>query len=199
MAVPLILASESASRKAMLTAAGVPFTAVAAYIDETAILESMQAEGASPRNIADALAELKAVKISRNHPGALVLGGDQMLDCEGRLFEKAGTPAQARETLVTLRGKRHRLTSAAVIARDGAAIWRHVDEAHLTMRNFSDDFLESYVVAAGSILTSSVGAYALEGLGLQLFSKIQGDSFTIRGMPLMQILEALRLQGAIET
>ena len=198
MAQNLILASESASRKAMLSAAGVPFTAIAAHIDETAILQSMQAAGAPPRDIADALAELKAVKISRSAPGALVLGGDQMLECEGRLFEKARTVAEARETLLTLRGKKHKLISAAVIARDGAAIWRHIDDATLTMRNFSDAFLEEYVAKAGPILTSGVGAYESEGLGLQLFSVIRGDSYTIRGMPLLPILEALRNYGVIQ-
>lgn len=193
----LILASESASRKAMLTAAGVPFVALAAHIDETAILESMKADGATPRAIADALAELKAVKISRKAPGALVLGGDQMLDCEGRLYEKATSVDQARQTLMSLRGKRHRLTSAAVIALDGAPVWRHVDEASLTMRQFSDAFLDDYLARAGTILTASVGAYALEGLGVQLFSQIKGDAFTIQGMPLLPILESLRTHGVI--
>lgn len=197
MATHLILASESASRKAMLTAAGVPFTAVAANIDETAILESMKADGASPRDIADALAELKAVKVSRTAPGALVLGGDQMLDCEGRYFEKASSIQGARETLLALRGKKHRLTSAAVIARDGAAIWRHVDEATLTMRNFSDQFLDDYLTKAGAILTSGVGAYESEGIGIQLFASIRGDGMTIRGMPLLHILEALRSHKVI--
>lgn len=197
MAQTLILASESASRKAMLSAAGVPFTAVAAHIDETAILQSMLAENASPRDIADALAELKAVKISRGATGALVLGGDQMLECDGRLYEKARTIAEARETLLALRGKKHRLISAAVIARDGAAIWRHIDDATLTMRDFSGAFLDDYMSKAGSILTGGVGAYESEGLGLQLFSSIRGDSYTIRGMPLLPILEALRNHGII--
>jgi septum formation protein len=197
MAQTLILASESASRKAMLSAAGVPFTAVAAHIDETAILQSMLAERASPRDIADALAELKALKISRNAPGVLVLGGDQMLECDGRLYEKARTIAEARETLLALRGKKHKLISAAVIARDGAAIWRHIDDATLTMRDFSGAFLDEYMSKAGSILTSGVGAYESEGLGLQLFSSIRGDSYTIRGMPLLPILEALRNHGVI--
>jgi septum formation protein len=183
----------------MLTAAGVPFVAIAAHIDETAIVDSMRAEAAGPRDIADALAEVKAVKISRGHPGAFVLGGDQMLDCDGRMFEKARTVEEARAALLALRGKRHRLTSAAVIARDGAPIWRHAGEATLSMRDFSEQFLDAYIAGAGSILTSSVGAYAIEGLGVQLFSHIKGDSFTIQGMPLMQILEALRVQGVIET
>jgi septum formation protein len=197
MSQVLILASESASRKAMLTAAGVPFTAMAAHVDETAILDSMWAENAKPRDIADALAELKALKVSRKAPGAFVLGGDQVLECAGRLFEKAKSVERARETLVALRGKRHRLISAAVIARDGAAIWRHADEATLTMRDFTDEFLDQYIETAGTILTSSVGAYALEGLGIQLFSQIRGDSFTIQGLPLLPVLEALRTQGVI--
>jgi septum formation protein len=193
----LILASESASRKAMLTAAGVPFTTKAARIDETAILESMRAANAKPRDIADALAELKAMKVSRSAPGALVLGCDQMLDCDGQMFEKARSRDEARQTLMALRGKRHRLTSAAVIALGDAPIWRHADEATLIMRNFSDAFLEDYLENAGEIVTASVGAYALEGLGAQLFSAIKGDAFTIRGMPLVQIMEALRMHGVI--
>lgn len=195
---PLILASESASRKAMLTAAGVPFTAMAAHIDETAILESMRAADAKPRDIADALAELKALKISRGVSGAYVLGGDQILDCDGRLYEKARSIEEARENLLSLRGKKHRLTSAAVIAREGAAIWRHADEAWLTMRPFTDDFLESYMKAAGSILTAGAGAYAIEGLGVQLFAQIRGDAFTIQGLPLAPVLEALRTYGVIQ-
>lgn len=193
----LILASESASRKAMLSAAGVTFHTMPAHIDETAILESMRAENATPRNIADALAELKALKVSRSQPGALVLGADQMLDCEGRFFEKAKSIEEARETLLALRGKRHRLTSAAVIARDGAAIWRHIDEAALTMRPFTDEFLDHYIKSAGAILTSGVGAYALEGLGVQLFAQIRGDAFTIQGLPLLPVLEAMRTHGIV--
>lgn len=193
----LILASESASRIAMLTAAGVPFTTKAASIDETAILESMRDAGAKPRDIADALAELKATKISRFSPGALVLGGDQMLDCDGQMFEKAKTRDEARRTLLALRGKRHKLTSAAVIAQGGTPVWRHLDEAILVMRNFSDEFLDDYLDSAGSIVTSGVGAYALEGLGIQLFASVKGDAFTIRGMPLVQILEALRTYEVI--
>jgi septum formation protein len=188
----LILASESESRKRMLAHAHVPFTAMPAHIDETAILDSMKAEGVKPRDIADALAETKALKISRSHPGALVLGCDQMLECGGELFEKAKTPEAAREVLRKLRGRRHRLISAAVIATGGAPVWRHVDEAELSMRPFTDEFLERYVRDAGTILTSSVGAYALEGLGAQLFAQVRGDAYTIQGMPLVPILEALR-------
>lgn len=194
----LILASESASRKTMLANAGVPFTARAAHIDETSILESMKSEGAKPRDIADALAELKAVKISRIAQGVLVLGADQMLDCEGRMFEKAKSKIEARETLLALSGKRHRLTSAAVIALDGSPVWRHADEAALTMRTLSASFLDSYIDSAGPILTASVGAYALEGLGVQLFAQIRGDSFTIQGLPLLPVLEALRTYGVIQ-
>jgi septum formation protein len=197
MAQALILASESASRKQMLSQAGVPFTAMPAHIDETAILESMQSAGANPRDIADALAETKALKISRKYSDALVLGCDQMLECDGELFEKAKTPDAARETLRRLRGRKHRLISAAVIATGGAAIWRHADEAQLTMRPFTDEFLETYAAQAGFILTSSVGAYALEGLGAQLFAQVRGDGFTIQGMPLLPVLEALRTYGIL--
>jgi septum formation protein len=197
MAKDLILASESASRKQMLNQAGVPFTAIPAHIDETSILESMRAANATPRDIADALAETKALKISRKVPDAIVLGCDQMLECDGELFEKAKTPEAARETLRRLRGRKHRLISAAVIAAGAAAIWRHADEAYLTMRPFTDEFLETYAAQAGPILTSSVGAYALEGLGAQLFAQVRGDGFTIQGMPLFQVLEALRNHGIL--
>lgn len=197
MSVTLILASESASRKAMLTAAGVPFTAQAAHIDETEILMSMRDAGVSARDIADTLAETKAVKLSRARPGVLVLGADQILECDGELFEKPKSQAEARAHLRALRGKKHRLISAAVIARDGVPIWRHADEATLTMRNFSDAFLDTYLASAGDVLTSCAGAYALEGLGAQLFAQVRGDAFTIQGLPLLQTLEALRAQGVL--
>lgn len=197
MSITLILASESSSRKAMLTVAGVRFSVQPANIDETAILQSMKSLGAKPRDIADALAETKAVKISRANSGALILGADQVLECEGRLYEKATNATEARETLMSLRGKKHRLISAAVIAHNGGPIWRHADEAQLTMRMFSDDFLDAYLASAGQTLTTSVGAYALEGLGVQLFAQIRGDAFTIQGLPLLPVLEALRVQGAL--
>ena len=195
----LILASQSESRVRVLREAGVDFEIHPAHIDETSIIESLQSANASPRDIADALAELKAIKISNAHPNALVLGCDQLLHCNGRNFEKAANLTEARQNLIALRGQKHSLWSAAVIAKGGSAIWRHVDSAELTMRNFSDEFLEWYLEHAGSILTQSVGAYALEGLGVQLFSRIQGDGFTILGLPLLSILDALRIHKVLRT
>lgn len=196
-AIPLILASTSASRVAMLAAAGVPFEAVAPHVDEAAAKEAMA--GAPVRDIADRLAELKAVKVSRSRPDALVLGSDSMVALDRVHFlDKPGTLDGLRDQLRALRGRSHRLVTAAVVARGGQAIWRHVDEAELTIRDFSDSFLEDYVAACGEELQHSVGGYHLEALGAQLFSRIEGDSFTIRGLPLLPLLQWLRDFGVME-
>ncbi|HAJ46803.1 MAG TPA: septum formation protein Maf [Alphaproteobacteria bacterium] len=195
----LILASQSRWRQALLKAAGVAFTAEAAYIDESAIIASMQHRKATPRDIADALAELKAAKISARFPDTHVIGSDQVLECEGKLFEKARTLSEARDTLRALRARQHRLISAAVIVRNGSPVWRAVDEATLKMRDFSDAFLETYLQQAGDIVTTSVGAYTIEGPGIQLFAQVRGDQFTIMGLPLLPLLQALRDQGLLTT
>lgn len=189
---PLVLASGSASRQAMLRAAGIPFSINPPVVDEAEIKAALRAEGASAGDVAEALAEVKAMRVTRRAPGALVLGADQMLDCEGDWFDKADTLEAARETLKSLRGRTHRLLSAAVIVRDGERVWHQVAEARLTMRNFSDAFLEGYLTAAGRDILGSVGCYHIEGLGVQLFDRVQGDTFTIRGLPLMPLLGFLR-------
>ena len=192
----IILASQSASRRAMLAAAGVDFSAEAAGVDEDAVKAAMIGEGTDGRRLADALAELKAVKVSRRHPTALVLGCDSTVAAEdGALIDKAESRAESRAQLQALRGTTHKLTSAAVVALGGEPIWRHVDTAKLTMRPFSDAFLESYLDAEWPAIGGCVGGYRLEGLGAQLFSRIDGDHFTILGLPLLPLLDWLRVRG----
>lgn len=192
----LILASESASRRAMLEAAGVSFEAVPARIDEAAITDGLR--GAPVRDVADRLAELKAVKVSLSRRGVYVLGSDSMLELErGVWLEKPGSPDGLRAQLRQLRGRSHRLVSAAVVARDGQPLWRHVEVATLSVRDFSEDWLDSYVSACGDAVLSSVGGYHVEGLGAQLFTRIEGDQFVVRGLPLLAVLGWLREAGEL--
>ena len=192
----IVLASQSASRRAMLEAAGVAFAAEAPGVDEESVKAAMIAEGTDGRRLADALAEMKAVKISRRHPTTLVLGCDSTVAAEdGALIDKAESRAESRAQLQALRGTTHKLTSAAVVALGGEPIWRHVDTAKLTMRPFSDAFLESYLDAEWPAIGGCVGGYRLEGLGAQLFSRIDGDHFTILGLPLLPLLDWLRVRG----
>ena len=193
----VVLASASASRRALLSAAGVDVLVDPAHVDEAALKASLAAEGASPAAIAEALAELKAARVSARQAGRLVIGCDQILECGGRSFDKPTDLAAARHQLQDLRGRPHSLYSAAVALRDGARLWHHVGRADLSMRQFSDSFLDFYLAAAGSAATASVGAYQLEGLGAQLFDRIEGDYFTILGLPLLPLLEFLRGQGEI--
>lgn len=193
---PVTLASKSAARASVLSAAGVTFEAVGAGVDEDAAKRDLLANGAGPREVAVALAELKAVKASQGRAG-LVIGADQTLDFEGRLFDKAESLHEARERLRMLRGHPHKLHSAVVVARDGAAIWREVPAATLTMRDFSEEFLESYLARHGDGLLDSVGCYRLEDDGVQLFDRVDGDYFTILGLPLMGLLNILRRHGAL--
>jgi septum formation protein len=187
----LVLASKSAARRAVLEGAGVPFEVAVAGVDEDAVKAGLLAEGATPREVADALAELKAIKVSRGRP-EFVVGADQTLEFEGQLYDKAETVDAARERLKVLRGKPHRLHSAVVVAKEGAPIWRELATATLTMRDFSDDFLEAYLAQEGEAALGSVGCYRLEGPGAQLFSKIEGDYFAILGLPLLGLLDLLR-------
>jgi septum formation protein len=192
----IILASESASRKAMLAAAGVAFEAVPARIDEAGVAAEMQ--GRTVRDVADRLAELKAVKVSLRRPGQLVLGSDSMLEVErGRWLDKPGSLEGLRTQLRTLRGRSHRLVSAAVVARDGEPLWRHVEAATLHVRDFSEAWLEQYVAACGDEVLASVGGYHLEGLGAQLFTRVEGDQFVVRGLPLLAVLGWLREAGEL--
>jgi septum formation protein len=192
----VVLASTSVIRKAVLTGAGVAFESVSPGVDETAIKDSLLAEGVSPRDIADALAEAKAVKVSRKRPG-LVIGADQTLDLEGRLLDKAGSVEEASARLKDLRGKTHRLHCGMVVARDGQPIWREVVTSTLRMRTFSDAYLDAYLERNVPGVLSSVGCYQLEGEGVQLFDRIEGDYFAILGMPLLGLLDVLRRHGAI--
>lgn len=192
----VILASKSAARRAVLDGAGVAYEAVVAGVDEDAVKTRMLAIGAGPREVADALAELKAVRVSCNRQG-FVIGADQTLDLDGRLYDKADDVATARDRLITLRGKTHRLHSAVVVARDGAPIWRETATATLTMRDFTDAFLDAYLATEGEAALGSVGCYRLEGPGAQLFSRIEGDYFAILGLPLMGLLDLLRRHGEL--
>ncbi|WP_114859340.1 Maf family protein [Azospirillum brasilense] len=197
-AIPtVVLASGSRTRAEMLERAGVRVTLAPAAVDEEEIKLAARAEGAPVEDVAEALAELKAQRVTRKHPGALVIGADQMLECEGRWFDKPADRDAARAQLQDLRGKAHRLVSCAVVIRDGERLWHHVDRARLTMRPFSDAFLESYLNAAGDDVLGSVGAYHLEGLGAQLFHRVDGDFFTILGLPLLPLLGFLRVHGVI--
>ncbi|MBI1197336.1 MAG: septum formation protein Maf [Phenylobacterium sp.] len=192
----VILASRSAARRAVLTGAGVDHEAVVAGVDEEAVKTGLLAEGAGPRDIADALAELKAIRVSRKREG-LVIGADQTLDLDGKLYDKAPDLYTAWARLKLLRGKTHKLHSAVVVAKDGAPIWREVVTATLTMRDFSDAFLEDYLKTEDEAALGSVGCYRLEGPGAQLFSKIEGDYFAILGLPLLGLLDLLRRHGEL--
>ncbi len=194
----LTLASTSAIRRHLLTQAGIQFEAVGSGVDEDAVKDAMRADGASPRNQADKLAELKALKVSQKRPG-FVLGCDQILSFEGRSFDKAETLDEAFERLSQLRGKTHSLECAAVIAKDGQPVWRLVTSPKLTMRAFSDDFLRAYLDSYGQEALSSVGCYQFEGPGAQLFERVEGDFFSILGLPLLEVLAFLRLHGEIPT
>ncbi len=193
----IVLASTSASRRTMLEAAGVTFTIDAPNVDEDLIKDLLTGSGASGPRIADALAEAKALAVSERHPAALIIGADQILESEGRIFSKALDEIEARETLTALRGSEHQLISAAVMARAGHAIWRRTDTATLHMREFSDEFLDEYLTAEIPDILGSVGCYRIEGRGAQLFSEISGDHFCIRGLPLIALLAALREKGAL--
>ena len=193
----VVLASGSRTRAEMLERAGVRVTLAPAAVDEEEIKLAARAEGAPVEDVAEALAELKAQRVTRRHPGALVIGADQMLECEGRWFDKPTDRAAARAQLQELRGRTHRLVSCAVVVRDGERLWHHVDRARLTMRPFSDAFLDSYLDGAGGDVLHSVGAYHLEGLGAQLFHRVDGDFFTILGLPLLPLLGFLRVHGVI--
>jgi septum formation protein len=181
----------------MLRAAGVLLEVVPARVDESELKLSLQQQQADVEAAAIALAELKALQVSRARPGRLVLGADQILDCDGAWFDKPENRAAARTQLLTLRDKTHRLTSAAVLARDGQRLWHHAAAARLTMRGFTEVFLRDYLEQAGDGVLTSVGAYQLEGLGAQMFRKIDGDFFTILGLPLLPVLDILREQNML--
>jgi septum formation protein len=194
----LVLASASASRAGMLTRAGVSFVKDVSAVDEEDVKHAMRAEGASVDDLATTLAELKARQVGRRHPGALVVGSDQVLVCEDRWFDKPVDRAAARAQLLALRGKMHMLVSAVLVMRDGERLWHHLGRARLTVRPFTEAFLDDYLDQAGDAVLGSVGAYQLEGLGAQLFSRVEGDYFTILGMPLLPLLDFLRNHGVVK-
>jgi len=194
---PVVLASASPTRAALLRGAGIPILVDAAAIDEAEVKASLLAAEAAPSVIAETLAELKAQRTARRHAGRLVIGADQVLECDGVLFDKPADLAAARAQLLALRGRKHRLVSAVVLVRDGQRLWHHVDRAELRMRDFSAEFLDRYLESAAGAVLSSVGAYQLEGLGAQLFVGIDGDYFTILGLPLLPLLDILREQGIL--
>lgn len=196
---PIILASASKSRAAVLRAAGVVVDIVPANTDEDSVKASLKAEGATAAQCAETLAELKAVQVSQRHDNALVIGADQMLECEGFWFDKPADLAGARRHLLNLRGKTHVLPTAVAVALNGARIWHHVALPRLTMRSFSEAFVDSYLAEAGAAVLTSVGAYQLEGPGAQLFSRIDGDFFTILGLPLLELMAFLREHEVMPT
>ena len=198
MSTPLVLASGSAIRADLLRRAGLAFDIRPGRIDEAALRDALVAEGARPRDIADALAEQKARKISQRTPGALVLGCDQILVHDGVLVAKPESRAAAEQQLRRLRGSRHSLLSAAVLCRDGAPVWRHIGEAHLTMRAFSDAYLEAYLDRNWPALADTVGGYKLEEEGVRLFTRIEGSWFVVLGLPMIELLSFLTLRGDIE-
>ena len=195
-APPLVLASKSAARSALLTGAGLTFDTAAPGVDEEAAKAALVADGAGPREIADALAEMKALKVSRRRPEALTIGADQTLDLEGQLIDKAPDLATARVRLRQLRGRTHVLHAAVVVALGGQPIWRELKSARLKMRDFSDAYLDAYLAREGTHILGSVGCYRMEGEGIQLFERVDGDHFTILGLPLLGLLDLLRRYGA---
>jgi len=197
----LILASQSQSRRQMLQSARLTFEVIASSVDEPKVRREMEARGddISPDAVARALAVAKAEDVSHKHPAALVIGADQVLALGGQIFEKPAGLEGARQHLLTFRGKTHKLISAVVLAQAGKVVWQHVEHASLTVRPFSEDFLDSYLATAGESVCQSVGAYQLEGLGAHLFERIEGDYFTILGLPLIALLGELRARGMIET
>ncbi|MCW3834889.1 Maf family protein [Sphingomonas canadensis] len=198
MSLRLVLASQSASRRAMLDAAGVPHEAMAALVDEQAAKESLLARQVAPRDLADALAELKALKVSARDPAALVLGGDSVVAlADGSLLDKPESRSQARDHLRRMSGATHSIYSAAVIAEGGRPVWRFVDRARLHVRPLSDAFVESYLDVEWPAIAGCVGCFRIEGPGVQLFTHTEGSHFTILGMPLMNILDYLRLRGML--
>jgi septum formation protein len=193
----LVLASKSAARAQLLAGAGLDFVTVGAGVDETPIKTGMLGRGASPREIARVLAEEKAKAGSTRHDG-LVIGADQTLDLDGALIDKADSLAEARQRLVELRGREHRLHSGIAVARADELVFTHVETAVLKVRDFSDAWLDAYLERNGLEVLGSVGCYQLEGEGVQLFERIDGDYFTILGLPLLPLLDFLRREKALD-
>lgn len=198
MALPLILASGSDTRRILLENAGLQTEVIKPRVDEEMLRDAMLADEAKPRDIADALAEMKARKISEKHPDRLVLGCDQVLDFRGTLYSKAKSKEDAYQQLTDLRGARHSLLSAAVLYEDGKPIWRHVGTARLTMRVFSDAFLQDYLDRNWEDVRHCVGCYKLEAEGVRLFAQVEGNHFTVLGLPLIELVNYLTLKGELQ-
>ncbi|MRG54724.1 Maf-like protein [Phyllobacterium sp. SYP-B3895] len=194
----IILASKSPFRATLLKNAGISFTAQAANIDERAVEAPLYDTGATPEDVALVLAEAKALDVSERNPGALVIGSDQTLSLGDEVLHKPADMDAARRQLLKLSGQTHHLNSAVVLARDGETLWRHVSVARMTVRGLDPGFIGRYLSRAGEIALQSVGAYQIEGEGVQLFEKIDGDYFTIVGLPLLPLLVELRREGAID-
>ena len=193
------MASNSAARARLLEGAGLTFARQPADIDEATIKRALVGrQGADAERVAAGLAEAKAVAVSAIAPGALVIGADQTLECGGALFDKPASEAEAARQLQSLSGRDHRLVSALCVARDGVIEWRHAQEARLTMRLLGSDFIADYLSRVGPAALEAVGSYHLEGLGVHLFSRIDGDYFTILGLPVLPLLDFLRREDAID-
>ncbi len=194
----LILASGSAIRREILDGAGLDYEVIVRPVDEAAIKDAMLAEGSRLRDIADALAEAKAMRVSRQEAG-LVIGADQIMVMDDVLFDKPKDLDEARARLLSMRGKKHELIGAVVICENGAPVWRHMCRTKLWVREFSDAFLDWYIETEGEALTKSVGAYRFEGPGAQLFEKVEGGFFGILGLDLLPVLDYLRTRGIAQT
>lgn len=195
----LVLASGSEIRATLLRNARVPFEVMKPRVDEDALKQALQAEGAKPRDIADALAEMKAVKLGGKMPERMVLGCDQVLDLEGEVLSKPASPEEAAAQLARLSGKKHMLLSAAVICHEGAPVWRHIGMTRLYMRELSPGFIEDYVARNWEEIRWCVGCYQLEAEGARLFARIEGDYFNVLGLPLLELLNFLTIRGVIST
>ena len=198
MTPPLILASQSPFRRMLMENAGLAFTAEAAAIDERAVEDDLAAGDPTPQAFAEALAIAKAEDVASRNPGALVIGSDQTLSLEGRVFHKPADMKEAKRHLQAMSGRTHALNCGIALVRDRQRLWSHVSIAHLTMRTLSDAFIDRHLARVGTRILASVGAYQLEGEGVQLFDRLDGDYFTILGLPLLPLLAKLRDLGAID-
>ena len=194
----LILASGSRHRQALLRQAGIEAEADPSTLDERLVEAPLKESGATPEDVALVLAEAKAVDVSERRPGALVIGADQVLSVGDEVLHKPADMEAARRTLLKLSGRTHHLDSAVVLARDGEAVWRHVSRASITFRTLTPPEIGRYLAAAGEVVLTSVGAYQVEGRGLQLMERIEGDLFTIIGLPMLPLIAELRARGALD-